>query len=199
MDRESLNLMTRDELIAYARRTGVEQPEGMTRAELQDEIIRRTETDAERRRLARGWFGVARDLVASLIEQGLHLPDAAKLIRGDTTFSTRVQAPIATVALAEIYAAQGHPDRALRLLDQVLAKEPDHQAARRLYERLSQPVAPAPASMTDADGGPVLPVTSPPPSPAEAEGHEKTSPAIARPRTVSRNLTVPGVIMGELL
>jgi hypothetical protein len=194
VDRESLNLMTRDELIAYARRTGMDRPEGMTRAELQDEIVRRTEFDAERRRLARGWFGVARDLVASLIEQGLHLPDAAKLIRGDTTFRTRVQAPIATVALAEIYAAQGHAERALRLLEQVLAKEPDHPAARRLHARLSQPVAPPPPSAADpeaADGAAtVLAETTPPPSPAEAEDAELAQAVVAD--------TVPPPATGEV-
>jgi hypothetical protein len=167
VDRDSLNLMTRDELVAYARRTGVEHPLGMTRAELADEILRRTVTDVERRRRARGWFGVARDLVAGLVEQGLNLPDAAKLIRGDVTFKTTVQAPIATVSLAEIYAGQGHPERALRLVDQVLGSEPDHEAARGLRDRLRQQMDPQPPS-------PVATVveTAPTPSPAEAAGGE---------------------------
>lgn len=142
--RSELETLTRDGLIERARRLGVPRPEVMTRVEMTDEIIRRQETDAAARRRARGWLGVARDLVASLIEQGLNMPDAAELVRQGVT-PTRVQhqAPVATVTLAEIYAAQGHVKRALGMLDQVLDKEPDHAAARALRDRLgSSRVAP---------------------------------------------------------
>lgn len=142
--RSELETLTRDGLIERARRLGVPRPEVMTRVEMTDEIIRRQETDAAARRRARGWLGVARDLVASLIEQGLNMPDAAELVRQGVT-PTRVQhqAPVATVTLAEIYAAQGHVKRALGMLDQVLEKEPDHAAARALRDRLgSSRVAP---------------------------------------------------------
>jgi hypothetical protein len=40
------------------------------------------------------------------------------------------------VTLAEIYAAQGHVDRALAMLEEVIASEPEHEAAGRLRERL---------------------------------------------------------------
>jgi hypothetical protein len=74
------------------------------------------------------------------VEQGLNLPDAAALIRGDFKFepSKPIQPPVATVTLAEIYGAQGHFKKALAMLDEVLAKEPDHETARKLRDRLSR-------------------------------------------------------------
>src|SRR5690606_33892450 len=102
------------------------------------ELVRVSITDAALRERSRGWLGVARDLVASVVEAGLHMPDAAKVIRGDVQ---RIDAaprrpPVATVTLAEIYAAQGHGRRALKMLEQVLEKEPDHEVARALREQL---------------------------------------------------------------
>lgn len=135
-----LDRMARDELIAYARRLGVNRPELLTRVELKDEIIRVSASDDSQRKRLRGWLGVARDLVASVVEQGLHLPDAAALIRGGAGFEIAGNNPgaVATVTLAEIYAAQGHVRRALGMLDEVLEKEPDHEPARSLRSRLSQ-------------------------------------------------------------
>lgn len=130
--------MTRDDLIAKARQLGAQRAELLTRPELRDEIIRLSTGNEEERRRARGWFGVARDLVASVVSQGLNLPDTADLIRGVNVLNPQATAPVATVTLAEIYAAQGHVQKALDLLDEVLAKEPDHEAARRARERWSQ-------------------------------------------------------------
>ncbi|MGC4069928.1 MAG: tetratricopeptide repeat protein [Polyangiaceae bacterium] len=48
---------------------------------------------------------------------------------------------MATVTLAEIYAAQGHVAKALTLLDEVLEREPDHEAARAARERFSPVVS----------------------------------------------------------
>jgi hypothetical protein len=136
--------MTRDELVARARALGVERAELMTRVELHDELVRRAEPDPAEQRRARGWLGVARDLVASVVESGLNLPDAAALIRG-REFDGLGPSPVATVTLAQIYAAQGHHARAIAVLDQVLEKEPDHAAARALRERfLEEKQAPAP-------------------------------------------------------
>jgi hypothetical protein len=149
--RNELEALNRSGLIERARRLGVPRPEVMTRVEMIDEIIRRQETDVNARRRARGWLGVARDLVASLIEQGLNMPDAAELVRQGVA-PTRVlhQAPVATVTLAEIYAAQGHLKRALGMLDQVLENEPDHAAARALRDRLATP-RPAPARVVEPE------------------------------------------------
>lgn len=191
--------MTRDELIAHAQRIGVKRPEVMTRAELADEILRLGETDALRRQRARGWFGVARDLLASVVEQGLHLPDAAKAIRGGTVFQPRVQAPIATVTLAEIYAAQGHPERALGLLDQVLAKEPDHDPARRLRDSLSlQGVAPSTSTDELAERlGPEASTSSPPPESERTPAPPWSSSALPEDREMPQVAPTAGGIAGE--
>src|SRR6478609_4221291 len=136
---DELERLSREQLILKARVLGVERPELMTRVEMRDEIVRRSEPDLAQQKRARGFLGVARDLVASVVEAGLNLPDAAALIRGDANRETHWKGPppVATVTLAEIYATQGHLDRALRMLDEVLAKEPDHDAARALRTRLA--------------------------------------------------------------
>ena len=150
-----MDALSRDELIARAAGLGVARAELLTRVELRDEIVRLTETDEAQRQHARGWFGVARNLVASVIEQRLNLPDAADLIRGVNVRLPRNVPPVATVTLAEIYAAQGHVKRALKMLDEVLAREPDHEAARELWEKLlaqaETEAAPQPSEPPDAD------------------------------------------------
>ena len=149
LDLKNLNELSRDELISRAAALGVSRPELLTRVELRDEIVRLTETDEQQRQRARGWLGVARDMVASVVEQRLNLPDAADLIRGVNVRLPRNVPPVATVTLAEIYAAQGHLARAVKLLDEVLTREPDHEAARELRERLSADVAPEAASLSE--------------------------------------------------
>src|SRR6478609_5277429 len=145
---DDLERLSREQLILKARVLGVERPELMTRVEMRDEIVRRSEPDLAQQKRARGFLGVARDLVASVVEAGLNLPDAAALIRGDGNRENywKGPPPVATVTLAEIYAAQGHVERALRMLDEVLAKEPDHDPARALRTRL--------ASATDLPASP---------------------------------------------
>ncbi len=135
---DDLERLSREQLILKARVLGVERAELMTRVELRDEIVRRSEPDPVQQKRARGFLGVARDLVASVVEAGLNLPDAAAVIRGDGSREDwKGPAPVATVTLAEIYAAQGHLERALRMLDEVIAKEPDHDPARALRDRLA--------------------------------------------------------------
>ncbi len=136
VDLTQLDELSRDDLIGRAAALGVTRAELLTRVELRDEIVRLTETDELKRQRARGWFGVARDLVASVVEQRLNLPDAADLIRGVNVRSPLTVPPVATVTLAEIYAAQGHVKRALKMLDEVLEREPDHAAAREARENL---------------------------------------------------------------
>ena len=144
----SLERMSRDELIAHARELSINRPELMTRVELRDEIVRLSETDEEQRRRARGWLGVARDLVASVVEQRLNLPDAAEMIRNANSRVPKHVPPVATVTLAEIYAAQGHLPRAIKLLDEVLMREPDHAAAEALRATLIEQQA---ASVAEAE------------------------------------------------
>jgi len=147
----SLEEKSRPELLEEARGLGIDRPERMTRVELRDAIIQRT-VPADKREEARGLFGVARSMLASVVETGLHLPDAAKVIRGDNSYGVPIinQTPVATVTLAEIYATQGHKSRALKVLEDVLIEEPEHDEARRVWIELS--------------GGAPLPVGVKPPS-----------------------------------
>jgi hypothetical protein len=183
---DDLERLSREQLTLKARVLGVERPELMTRVELRDEIVRRSEPDPVAQKRARGFLGVARDLVASVVEAGLNLPDAAAIIRGEGTREGdwKGPPPVATVTLAEIYAAQGHLDRALRMLDEVLAKEPDHDAARSLRDRLAagadlpkqtpprrQRISFADPPESESDPVPVpvpVPVPAPAPAPAPA-------------------------------
>ncbi len=136
-DLDLLDSLSRDELIARARELGTRRPEVMTRVELRDEIVRLSEPDVLAAKRQRGWLGVARDLVASVVESGLNMRDAAAKIRGEQRGEDLVgPPPVATVTLAEIYIAQGHPDKALAIVDEVLDREPDHVAALALRERL---------------------------------------------------------------
>src|SRR4051812_48413785 len=177
---DELERLSREQLILKARVLGVERPELMTRVEMRDEIVRRSEPDLAQQKRARGFLGVARDLVASVVEAGLNLPDAAALIRGDGNRENHWKGPppVATVTLAEIYAAQGHLDRALRMLDEVLAKEPDHDPARALRTRLATatdlPVAPPRRrqKISFADNANLTPTPAPDLDPLEASTPE---------------------------
>jgi hypothetical protein len=133
-----LDQLSREELIQRARELGAERPEVMTRVELRDEIVRLSEPDPALRRRSRGWLGVARDLVASVVDAGLNMPVAAAAIRGDArpAEETTGPPPVATLTLAEIYLAQGHVERALAVLDEVLGAEPEHAPALALRDRI---------------------------------------------------------------
>lgn len=135
----ALDQLSRDELVERARGLGARRPEVMTRVELRDEIVRLSEPDPLARRRSRGWLGVARDLVASVMDAGLNLPGAAAAIRGDArpAEETTGPPPVATLTLAEIYLAQGHIERALATLEEVLTAEPEHAAALALRERVA--------------------------------------------------------------
>src|SRR3954469_3839667 len=139
-DPAELDTLSREDLILRAQARGVNRPEQMRRAKLREEIVGGGEPDLERQRRSRGWLGVARDLLASVVESGLNLPDAAAAIRGDGKGEHDFQGPppVATVTLAEIYAAQGHYEQALRMLDEVIEREPEHATARTLRERIAE-------------------------------------------------------------
>jgi len=99
---------------------------------------------------------VARDLLARVVERGLHLPDAAERIRTlgyVPTMHGSAPAALPTVTLAEIYAAQGHRERAIETLESVLGREADHAAARALLAQLrdSSYVVPAPRLPPEGD------------------------------------------------
>src|SRR5262245_15895980 len=142
MNRQELERLTREQLIAQAERLGIPRPRVLTQPELIDEIIGRTAKSEREKQKARGWLGRARDLLARVVERGLHLPEAARVLRStpeERPWPTPPP-PLPTVTLAEIYAAQGHLERAISVLDEVLAREPDHQEARSLRARFAEQV-----------------------------------------------------------
>ena len=167
MTRAELDRLDRETLIARAEKAGVSRARILTRPELVDELLVRTAAAGDKRvARARGFFGRARDLLARVIEQGLHLPDAAERVR---TFATSLPSPtrstttaLPTVTLAEIYAAQGHRGRALDTLRRVLEREPDHAAAASLLRQLEDasytvPSPPLPPESEEAEAEPAPP------------------------------------------
>ncbi len=134
------NSMSRLQLLELAQQLRVSDADVMTRAELRAAIEKARRPEPRPRAEPVTWVSVARRLLASIVEQGLNLPDAAALIRGDANLNTpaRPPPPVATVTLARIYATQGHLGRALGTLDEVLTSDPDHDIARDLRAQLKQ-------------------------------------------------------------
>jgi hypothetical protein len=133
---------------------GIERPDELSTEELTHRIeSASTVADAAQGASAgRGWFDVARHLVAQVVEQGLNLPGAARVLRtvGSTWLSSggRARPPLPTVTLAQIYLAQGHDERARAILAQVLERQPDHPKARQLLFEIEQRTASAPPNAT---------------------------------------------------
>ncbi|WP_437687186.1 DUF4912 domain-containing protein [Sorangium sp. So ce176] len=139
MERRELDGLTREELIARAEGLGVPRPRVLTKAELVDEILARAaQSEPERARL-RGFLGRARDLLSRVVERGLHMPETARALRGEPPpeqWPPPAPTPLPTTTLAEIYASQGHTARAIAVLDEILARAPQHEEARQLRARL---------------------------------------------------------------
>ena len=183
-DPAELDTLSRDELILRARARGVERPEQMTRVELRDEIVRLSEPDLERQRRSRGWLGVARDLLASVVESGLNLPDAAAVIRADGQGAHDFHGPppVPTVTLAEIYATQGHYEQALRMLDEVIEREPEHGTARVLRDRIAEERDLGPGrrrKVVETKGDPILTPQPPAVAPVPVAAAPEPTPAVA--------------------
>jgi hypothetical protein len=180
MTRTELEALDRDELLARAEAAGVTRARILTRAELVDELLLRSAADQETKQRARGFFGRARDLLARVVEQGLNLPDAADRIRAfGVAPPPRGSAPSAlpTVTLAEIYAAQGHRDRAIETLENVLAREPDHATANALLAQLRDASFPVPEPRLPPEPEEVSP---PPATPREPMGMLDDAPLPTR-------------------
>jgi hypothetical protein len=185
LDRAELERLDRETLIARAEALGVSRANILTRPELVDELLVRSanaEKDDPRVTRARGFFGRARDLLARVIERGLHLPDAADRLRrvaAPEVPRRTAQAAVPTVTLAEIYAAQGHKGRAVETLKRVLEHEPEHAAARALVKQLEgEGGARQATGSQEADGGETekqagarSAFSEPPPSAAAPEPH----------------------------
>src|SRR5688572_26380170 len=118
MDRAELERLDRESLVFRAQAAGIKRARILTRPELVDELLRLDPSvDPEKLKRSRGFFGRARDLLNKVVERGLHLPDAAeRLVSALGTTLPEIKRPepqaIPTVTLAEIYAAQGHKQRA---------------------------------------------------------------------------------------
>ncbi len=142
MDRAELERLDREGLVARAQAAGIRRARVLTRPELIDELLRLdADVDPTHLKRTRGFFGIARDLLSRVVERGLHLPDAADRLRaalGNPLPHVPRPEPqaVPTVTLAEIYAAQGHKQRAIETLRRVLEDEPEHGAARALLEKL---------------------------------------------------------------
>lgn len=130
----------RHELVATALQLGIERPDALTAEELTAAI--QSHSEGQRADNKAGWFAVARHLVASVVEQGLNLPAAAKVIRSVGvrvgTPPSRTRPPLPTVTLAQIYLEQRHRDRARVTLEQVIERQPDNSKARSLLEQLDR-------------------------------------------------------------
>ncbi|HLK38129.1 MAG TPA: tetratricopeptide repeat protein [Polyangiaceae bacterium] len=187
MDRAKLERLDRDVLIARAEAAGVTRARVLTRAELVDELILRSDLDRNDKDRSRGLFGRARDLLARVVERGLNLPDAADRIRamGGTPPSLRSSAPavLPTVTLAEIYTAQGHRDRAIETLERVLSREPDHAPARGLLAQLRDAgyAIPEPRLPPEKDVEEIVPETATEPE----EGAEDQLPTLPVPSSLA--------------
>jgi hypothetical protein len=131
--------LSRLELLKLAQTLNVSDADVMTRAELRAAIERARKPEPRLPPQPATWLGVARRLLASVVERGLHLPDAAAVIRGDASLRPMPSGPppVATVTLARIYAAQGHLERGIATLDEVLDSDPDHDLARELRAQLA--------------------------------------------------------------
>ncbi|CAN97101.1 hypothetical alanine-rich protein [Sorangium cellulosum So ce56] len=153
MERRELDGLTREELIARAEGLGVPRPRLLTKVELIDEIVARTaQSEPERARL-RGFLGRARDLLSRVVERGLHMPETARALRGEAPpeqWTPPPPPPRSTTTLAEIYASQGHTDRAIAMLDEILARAPEDEDARRLRERLIESAARGQGAVVEA-------------------------------------------------
>ena len=184
MDRGELEGLDREALVVQAQAAGIRRARILTRPELIDELLRLDPNVSEAQlRKSRGFFGKARDLVARVVERGLHLPDAADRIRtlslgappaDDSRVPRNEPQAMPTVTLAEIYAAQGHRARAIETLRRVLEREPEHTAARMLLARLEDDayVAPPPRLPPEPEIEPEL---------AREEEDDDTVPTVETP------------------
>lgn len=150
----SLSEIPRHELIAAALELGIDRPEQLSPEQLREKIRAASAGVAKEAQHGLGrvsLFSVARNLIASVVERGLNLPDAARVIRDTVRPSPRHRPPLPTVTLAQIYLAQGYADRAIVTLGQVLEREPNNYTAVELYQRLTRAADGAPQAPS-ADG-----------------------------------------------
>jgi hypothetical protein len=133
--RETLEGLSKDELVARAEALGIDGANKFTKVELIDEISRAAGTTD------RGLLGRARDLLRGVVEKGLARSSPPPKMNGDTVSREPERAPdpeppVPTVTLAEIYAGQGHLARAKAVVREVLRTNENDEAARAFLEKL---------------------------------------------------------------
>jgi hypothetical protein len=137
----SADPIARHELIATALGLGIERPDSLSNEALVEAIQKASDEREVPNEAKPGWFAVARHLVESVVEQGLNLPNAAKVLRavgGMWGSSAKPRPPLPTVTLAQIYMSQGHDDRARATLERVLGRQPDNHKAQTLLAELER-------------------------------------------------------------
>lgn len=154
----SLSEIPRHELIAAALELGIARPEELPPNELREQIRTASATGQAPAPAfgKRALFAVARNLIASVVERGLNLPDAARVIRDTVRPSPKQKPPLPTVTLAQIYLAQGYADKALQTLAQVIEREPNNYSAVALQQKLlhqDQREKDAPGAQSSPDSG----------------------------------------------
>ena len=181
MQRKDLEKLSREELIAKAEEHGITRPRTLTMPELVDEILLAVEKTTGQKK-PRGWFGRARDLLTSVIDLGLTSDGVRK--QAPRT-APAAPPPLPTVTLAEIYAAQGHFERAITTLDEVLARDPAHADAAKLRERFVEQLRRTRPSSPPQAAGEQRPSQIPPPGPSPAVDTPADTPAgAAHPSSV---------------
>lgn len=155
MERKDLRSLSREDLLRLAAEIGIARPHALTTPELLAAVEAKEAPErTSGGRKPKGWFSKARDLLTSVLETGFPPPSGQKSSPPPARVSVAPAMPVPTVTLAEIYAAQGHFERAIATLTEVLAKEPDHAEAARLKQRFGEqltktrPSAPPPPSDT---------------------------------------------------
>jgi len=202
MDRQKLEGLTREELVALAGELGIVRPRSLTVPEIIDEIVSRTASNERDKARSRGWLGRARSLLASVIERGLHLPDVAKALRNAPSTKPWPVAPtpLATMTLAEIYAAQGHLDKALQILDEIITREPEHADARSLRQRLQMQSGGGKKAEAPAKREEITPPNDVPPVVETAKrvsAGEKVETAVEAPAEVVETNDAPVAVAAE--
>jgi hypothetical protein len=182
----------RHELVAAALELGIERPDRFSDAELATQIRLQSSGGAPpRQTLPPSWLSVARNLVASVIEQGLNLPEAARVLRATVATTPRQKAPLPTVTLAQIYLAQKHTELAQTTLENVLRRDPDNYKARQLLLRLQ---AAQDSSLAKAAKGTAASESNA----ASDDARVSVPPSEVSPPLSSHPVTVPPAVQAEL-
>ncbi len=174
MDRKDLEGQSREDLIRAAEARGIARARSLTIPELVDAILAADAAPARQK----GWLGRARDLLTSVIDRGMVGGPEPRIGRR----ASSAPPPLPTVTLAEIYAAQGHLERALTTLEEVIAREPEHPEAARLHARFSEqllrvkPSVPPPAIEIRPE--PIAPPLAPLPAIEDASTSETDADAL---------------------